>query len=87
MVGVHDSFGRRGEGTVTVIRQESAGKYSVGETVRTEPGTRNMALDLKTHKIFLLLADFGSPPPATAENPNPRGSILPGTFRVLIFGM
>ena len=80
-------FSSNGEGTVTVIRQESADKYSVVETVRTEPGARNMALDLKTHKIFLPLADFGPAPPATAENPRPRGSILPGTFRVLIFGM
>jgi hypothetical protein len=52
-----------------------------------EPGARTMALDLKTHKIFLPLADLGPAPPATAENPRPRGSILPGTFRVLIFGM
>ncbi len=80
-------FSSNGEGTVTVIRQESPDKYSVLETVKTEPGARTMALDLKTHKIFLPLADIGPPPPATAENPRPRGSILPGTFRVLIFGM
>jgi hypothetical protein len=80
-------FSSNGEGTVTVIRQESPDKYSVLETVKTEPGARTMALDLKTHKIFLPLADLGPPPPATAENPRPRGSILPGTFRVLIFGM
>jgi hypothetical protein len=80
-------FSSNGEGTVTVIHQESPDKYSVLETVKTEPGARTMALDLKTHKIFLPLADIGPPPPATAENPRPRGSILPGTFRVLIFGM
>jgi hypothetical protein len=79
-------FSSNGEGTVTVIRQESPDKYSVLETVKTEPGARTMALDLKTHKIFLPLADLGPPPPATAENPRPRGSILPGTFRVLVFG-
>jgi DNA-binding beta-propeller fold protein YncE len=80
-------FSSNGDGTVTVIRQESADKYSVLETVKTEPGAKNMALDLKTHKIFLPLSDFGPAPPATAENPSPRGSIIPGTFRILIFGM
>ena len=80
-------FSSNGEGTVTVIRQESPDKYSVLETVKTEPGARTMALDLKTHKIFLPLADFGPAPPPTAENPRPRGRILPGTFRILIFGM
>jgi hypothetical protein len=27
------------------------------------------------------------PPPPTAQNPNPRGNVIPGTFRVLVFGM
>jgi hypothetical protein len=45
-----------------------------------------MALDLKTKKIFLPLFDRGPPLPPTAENPNPRGSVVPGTFRVLVFG-
>jgi len=80
-------FSSNGEGTVTVIRQESADKYSVLETVKTAPGARTMALDLKTHKIFLPLADLAPPPAPTPENPRPRGRILPGTFRVLIFGM
>lgn len=80
-------FSSNGEGTVTVIRQESPDKYSVLETVQTARGARTMALDLKTHKIFLPLADIGPAPPPTAENPRPRGSILPGTFRILIFGM
>jgi DNA-binding beta-propeller fold protein YncE len=76
-----------GDGTVSVIRQESPDKYSVLETVKTAPGARNMALDLKTKKIFLPLFDRGPPPPPTRENPNPRGKVLSGTFRVLVFGM
>ena len=80
-------FSSNGEGTVTVIHQESPDKYSVLETVKTAPGARTMALDLKTHKIFLPLADLGPAPAPTAENPRPRGRILPGTFRILIFGM
>jgi len=80
-------FSSNGEGTVTVIRQESRDKYSVLETVKTAPGARTMALDLKTHKIFLPVADIGPAPAPTAENPRPRGSILPGTFRILILGM
>src|SRR5216117_2026933 len=45
-------FSSNGERTVTVIRQESPDKYSVLETVKTAPGARTMALDLKTNKIF-----------------------------------
>jgi len=76
-----------GDGTVSVIQQESPDRYSVLETVKTAPGARNMALDLKTKKIFLPLFDRGSPPAPTAQTPNPRGSVIPGSFRVLVFGM
>jgi DNA-binding beta-propeller fold protein YncE len=76
-----------GDGTVSIIQQETPDKYSVLETVRTAPGARNMALDTKTKKIFLPLSDREPPPPATAQTPNPRGNFIPGTFRVLIFGM
>jgi DNA-binding beta-propeller fold protein YncE len=76
-----------GDGTVSIIRQESPDRYNVRETVKTAPGARNMALDLKTKKIFLPLSDRQPPPPPTAQNPNPRGNVIPGSFRVLVFGM
>jgi DNA-binding beta-propeller fold protein YncE len=75
-----------GDGTVSVIQQEPPDRYSVLETVKTAPGARNMALDLKTKKIFLPLFDRGPPPPPTPETRNPRGNVIPGTFRVLVFG-
>ena len=49
-----------GDGTVSIIQQESPDNYRVVETVKTAPGARNMALDLKTKKIFLPLST-GSP--------------------------
>jgi DNA-binding beta-propeller fold protein YncE len=75
-----------GDGTVSIIQQDSPDDYRVFETVKTAPGARNMALDLKTKKIFLPLSDRESPSP-TPQNPNPRGNVIPGTFRVLVFGM
>jgi DNA-binding beta-propeller fold protein YncE len=76
-----------GDGTVSIIQQESPDRYSLIETVKTAPGARNMALDLKTKRIFLPLFDRGPPLPPTAETPKPRGNVVPGTFRVLVFGM
>jgi hypothetical protein len=45
-----------------------------------------MALDEKTHDVFLATAEFGPPPAPTAERPRPRPSIVPGTFSVLVLG-
>jgi hypothetical protein len=70
--------------TLTVIHQESANKYSVLENVKTEVQARTMALDLNTHKIFLSRSDRGTPEPNAG---NPFGTVIPGTFRILIFGM
>jgi DNA-binding beta-propeller fold protein YncE len=52
-------FNSTGEGTVTVIQQESANKYSVIETVKTVPRAKTMALDPKTHQLFLSPAEGG----------------------------
>jgi len=76
-----------GDGTVSIVQQETPDSYSLLETVTTAPGARNMALDPKTKKIFLPVIDREPPPPATAQTPNPRGKVIPGTFRVLVFGM
>jgi DNA-binding beta-propeller fold protein YncE len=74
-----------GEGTISVIQQESADKYTALEPIKTEPGARTMTLDTKTHRLFLITADRTTPP-ATPENPKPGPVNTPGTFRVLVVG-
>jgi len=52
-------FNSNGEGTVTVIHQDSPDKYSVVETVKTVPRAKTTALDPKTHRLFLSTAENG----------------------------
>jgi YVTN family beta-propeller protein len=52
-------FNSNGEGTITVIHQDSPDKYSVVENVKTLPRAKTMALDPKTHQLFLSTADAG----------------------------
>lgn len=80
------AFSSNGEGTLTVIHQDSADKYSVVENVPTQRGARTMAVDPKTHNVFLATAEFGAPPAPTADRPNPRGALVPNSFVILIFG-
>jgi YVTN family beta-propeller protein len=79
-------FTSNGEGTISVIRQLDANHYEVADTVATERGARTLALDETSGTIYLPTADFGPTPQPTAERPNPRPTILPGTFRVLVVG-
>jgi len=80
------AFASCGEGVLTVVREESPNKFSVAENVKTQEGARTLALDDKTHQVFVVTAKFGPPPPPTAEQPHPRHSILPDTFVVLVLG-
>jgi len=52
-------FNSNGEGTITVIHQDSPDKYSVVENVKTLPKAKTMALDAKTHRLFLSTAEAG----------------------------
>ena len=52
-------FNSNGEGTITVIHQDSSDKYSVVENVKTLPRAKTMALDPKTHQLFLSTAEGG----------------------------
>jgi DNA-binding beta-propeller fold protein YncE len=80
------AFASCGEGVLTVVKEETPDKFSVAENVPTQAGARTMALDSKTHNVFVVTAKFGPPPAATADNPHPRRSILPDTFVVLVLG-
>ncbi len=75
-----------GSGTFTVIHEDSPDKYTVVANLPTQRGARTIAVDPKTHHFFTCTADLGPTPPATTENPRPRPSIVPGTFRILEFG-
>jgi DNA-binding beta-propeller fold protein YncE len=78
------AFASCGEGVLSVIREDSPEKFRIAESVPTQAGARTLALDSKTHNVYVVTAKFGPPPAATAENPHPRRSIVPDTFVVLV---
>jgi YVTN family beta-propeller protein len=80
------AFSSNGDGTLTVIREDSPDKFTVVENVKTQRGARTMTLDTKTHRVYLVTAEFGPPPAPTPERPRPRPSIVPGSFTLLVVG-
>jgi YVTN family beta-propeller protein len=79
-------FSSNGEGTLSVIRQETADRYHVVESLPTKRGARTMALDSTSGKVYLVTSDFGPAPAPTAEQPHPRPVPTPDTFTVLVVG-
>ena len=74
-----------GDGVLTVVKEESPGKFTV-ENVPTQKGARTLALDAKTHNVFVVTAQFGARPDPTTDNPHPRPPMVPDSFVVLVVG-
>ena len=70
-----------GEGTITVIHEETAAKFTILETVPTKKGARTIALDDQTHLIYLPTAEF-----EPLEAGQKRSKMKAGTFQVLMIG-
>ncbi len=79
--GTQLAFASCGDGTTTIAR-EDGDKLTVVQTLKTEPGARTMAIDPATHRIYLASAKFETP--AAGQR---RGKIIPGTFKILVYGM
>jgi YVTN family beta-propeller protein len=80
------AFSSNGEGTLTAVHQDSADNYTVTENVKTQRGARTMAVDSSRGLVYLVTADFGAAPQATAEQPHPRPAPIPDSFTVLVVG-
>ncbi len=68
-------FVSNGDATTTIIKQESADKYSVIQTLATKNRAKTMAMDAKTRKIYLSAPEF---------EPGTRKA-LPNSFKVLVY--
>jgi DNA-binding beta-propeller fold protein YncE len=68
-----------GDGTLTVV-QQMGGTWQVAENIATERGARTIAVDEKTHKVYLPTASVA--PTQTGG----RATFLPGTFKVVMVG-
>jgi YVTN family beta-propeller protein len=72
------------DGTLSVV--DAAHGYKTIETLPTMKGARTLAYDPDTDRIYVVTAEFGPKPTATAANPRPRASIVPDTFTIFVIG-
>jgi YVTN family beta-propeller protein len=79
------AFSSNGDGTLTIV-DASKKDYPVLQTLATQKGARTMSFDSGTGRIYLVTAEFGARPAATAASPHPRPAAVPGSFKVLVVG-
>jgi YVTN family beta-propeller protein len=81
------AFASCGDGTTTIAKEETPQKFTVVQTLKTEPRARTMALDPQTHRIYLPSAQFQPPPPASPGASPARPTIVPNTLKLLVYGL
>jgi len=81
--GMKRAYSSNGDGTMTVVQELTKDSFKVLENVLTQQGSRTLAVDTKTHHIYLPGAEFIAAPAATADNPRPRRAMKPDSFIVL----
>ena len=69
------------DGVVHIFHEDSPDKLTEVQSLKTEFGAKTMALDTKTHNLYLSTAEFVAP---DASQPNRRRP-KPGTFHLLIY--
>ena len=81
---LHLAFSSNGQSaTMSIVSIESKSKFTLVQTLKTEPGARTMILDPSTHIVYVVTAQF----PAAAGGTTPRRpSAVPGSFMVIAYG-
>lgn len=80
------AFSSNGEGTLTVIREASPGKFAVLDNLVTRRGARTCVLDEKTGRLYTVSARFGPTPAPTAGQPRPRPALISGSQTLYVIG-
>jgi outer membrane protein assembly factor BamB len=75
-----------GDGTLSIIREDSPGHYQVAKTVKTQVSAKTIAMDPKTHRLYLSAATPGPAPTEGATKKGGRRTYVPGSFVVLRVG-
>jgi hypothetical protein len=71
------AFASSGTGVVTIAHEDTPDRFTVVQTVTTQPSGRTMFLDPVTHRVYVPVA-------LTTPVPNGRPQVTPGTMKVLV---
>jgi len=82
-----EAFSSQGDGTLTVIKENSPSSFEVVQNVQTMRSAKTLTLDTKTNQVVLIAAEFTPPPtPPPAGERRGRGQMVPDSFSILVVG-
>jgi len=75
-----DIFASCGDGTVTIARENSSGKFEIAQKLETRRGAKTMGLDPSTHAAYLPAVEYEE----GAQGGGRRPTAKPDSFMVLV---
>jgi len=75
--GTMEVFSSQGDGTLTIIKENSPTDFAVEQTVFTPLRAKTITLDTKTGNLFLITAEYGPTPAAAATSTGAASSAPP----------
>jgi DNA-binding beta-propeller fold protein YncE len=84
-----EAFSTQGDGTMSIVKEDSPRSFKVEQTLQTMNGARTIAFDSKTGHLFTMSQERGPVPPAAAPVEGrraPQGIVVPGSFTILMIG-
>jgi DNA-binding beta-propeller fold protein YncE len=84
-----EAFNTQGNGKLTVVKETSPTSFEVEQNLDTKNGARTVTLDGKTGHIFTMADErtpAPAPPPGTPPGRGGRGTVIPGSFTILMIG-
>jgi hypothetical protein len=82
-----EAFSSQGNGTLTIVKENSPTSFVVEENLTTMNGARTLTLDTKTGHIFVMSVERGpAPPPPAGGGRGGQAPVIPGSFTILMIG-
>jgi DNA-binding beta-propeller fold protein YncE len=84
-----EAFNTQGNGKLTIVKENSPTSFEVEQNLDTKNGARTITLDTKTGHVFTMADErtpAPAPPPGTPPGRGGRGTVIPGSFTILMIG-
>jgi DNA-binding beta-propeller fold protein YncE len=82
-----EAFSTHGNGTMTVVKENSPTSFEVEQNLQTMNGARTITLDTQTGRIFAMSVERGpAPPPPPGGGRGGGAPAIPGSFTILMIG-
>lgn len=82
-----EAFSTQGNGTMTIVKENSPTSFEVEQNLPTMNGARTVTFDSKTGHLFTMSQERGpAPPPPPGGGRGQQGTVVPGSFTILMVG-